>query len=120
MKARMTVAVAASIALVAAMSGCSKDSAPPAASKSASSSSSASTSATSAAPAQPADYTALLIKGTDLVAPEVFTAGEATQNPSGNPGVATAFSNPDGTHVVGDTILILPDPAAATAALEAA
>ncbi|WP_418002706.1 hypothetical protein ACNO8X_22010 [Mycobacterium sp. PDNC021] len=120
MKARMTVAVAASIALVAAMSGCSKDSAPPAASKSASSSSSSSTSATSAAPAQPADYTALLIKGADLVAPEVFTAGEATQNPSGNPGVATAFSNPDGTHVVGDTILILPDPAAATAALEAA
>ena len=122
MRTRTTVAVAASIALVVATAGCSKDAAPPAASKSATSSASASasTSATTSAPAQPVDYTGLLIKATDLVAPEEFLATPPVQNPDGKPGIATSFGNADRTHVVGDKILILPDPAAATAALEAA
>ena len=62
----------------------------------------------------------MLIKATDLVAPEVFSASAPIPNPNGNPGVAASFSNPDGTHVVGDTILILSDPAAASKALDAA
>ncbi len=111
--------VAVSAAVVLTITGCGKDSAPPAASNSATSSSAA-TSTTASPPAQPADYSALLIKATDLVAPEEFVASPPVQNPDGKPGVATSFGNADRTHVVGDTILILPDPAAATAALEAA
>jgi len=42
------------------------------------------------------------------------------QNPNGQAGVATTFSNPDGSHVIGDTILILPDPSAAASALDSA
>lgn len=118
-------AVAVSAAVILSITGCSKGSAPPAASKSATSSStstsaSTSASAASSAPAPPVDYSALLIKGTDLVAPEQFIATPPVQDPNGKPGVATSFKNADSTHVVDDTILVLPDPAAATAALEAA
>ena len=117
---RVTGAVVAiGAAVVLTITGCGKDSAPPAASNSATSAS-AVTSTTASPPAQPADYSALLIKATDLVAPEEFIASPPVQNPDGKPGVATSFGNADRTHVVGDTILILPDPAAATAALEAA
>ena len=83
-------------------------------------SSSASNSASSSAVAQPADYSNLLIKGSDINAPEVFTASPPVQNPDGKPGVATTFSNPDGSHRIVDTILILPDPSAAASALESA
>ena len=84
------------------------------------SSSSASSSASSSVSAQPADYTALLIKDTDIKAPEVFTASPPLQNPNGKAGVATSFSNPDSTHVIGDTILILPSASDAAGVLEAA
>jgi len=77
-------------------------------------------SASSSALAQPADYTALLIQATDINAPEVFTASPPLQNPNGKSGVATTFSNPDGSHLIRDTILILPDPSAAASALESA
>lgn len=135
MSAHMRVAggaVAVSAAVILSITGCSKGSAPPAASKSSTSATSATTSAststsasagaaeTSSAPAPSVDYSALLIKGTDLVAPEQFVATPPMQDPNGKPGVATSFKNADSTHVVGDTILVLPDPAAATAALEAA
>ena len=131
MSAHMRVAggaVAVSAAVILSITGCSKNSAPPAASKSSTSATSSSTStspsmsasATSSAPAPSVDYSALLIKGTDLVAPEQFVATPPVPDPNGKPGVATSFKNADSTHVVGDTILVLPDPAAATAALEAA
>ena len=84
------------------------------------SSTSSSSSASSSAQAQPADYTGLLIKATDINAPEIFTASPPMQNPNGQAGVATTFSNPDGSHVIGDTILILPDPSAAASALDSA
>jgi len=114
-------AIGASALAVLAAAGCSSDSKSKESSTSASSSAGSSASSTSSsAAAQATDYSALLIKGTDLVAPEVFSASAPTQNPNGQPGVATAFSNPDGSHVVGDTILILADPAAAASALEAA
>ncbi len=131
MSAHMRVAggaVAVGTAVILSITGCSKSSAPPAASKSSASatssststSSSASASATSSAPAPSVDYSALLIKGTDLVAPEQFVATPPIPDPNGKPGIATSFKNADSTHVVDDTILVLPDPAAATAALEAA
>jgi serine/threonine protein kinase len=79
-----------------------------------------SSTASSSAQAQPTDYTELLIKATNIDAPEVFTATPPIQNPNGKAGVATSFSNPDGTHVIGDTILVLPDPSAAASALHSA
>ncbi|MBV8349308.1 MAG: hypothetical protein JOZ49_17825 [Mycolicibacterium sp.] len=57
-----------------------------------------------------ADYTGLLIKDTDIVLPgDTFTAQPPTQNPNGQPGVATLFSNQNDTRKIGDDILILPD-----------
>jgi hypothetical protein len=41
-------------------------------------------------------------------------------NPDGQPGVTTTFSNQDRTHVIADSIQILPDPVAAAGALKAA
>ncbi|BBA88217.1 hypothetical protein NJB18091_42990 [Mycobacterium marinum] len=40
------------------------------------------------------------------------------RNPDGRPGVSTSFSNDDRSHVINDTIWVLPDPAAATSALD--
>ncbi len=66
------------------------------------------------------DYAALLIQADDINAPETFTAGPPTNNPAGQPGVTATFSNQDRTHVIVDSIQILPDPAAAVSALESA
>ncbi|MGH3971353.1 MAG: hypothetical protein ACRDTV_25460, partial [Mycobacterium sp.] len=72
------------------------------------------------AQAQPTNYARLLIRAEDINAPDTFTATPPTQNPAGKEGVSTTFKDDDGSHVIIDTILILPDPAAATAALDAA
>lgn len=52
----------------------------------------------SPAPAQPSDYTRSLIAAIDITAPEVFTAGPPVNNPNGQPGAGTSFSNQDRTH----------------------
>lgn len=70
--------------------------------------------------AQPPDYGDLLIRAADINAPESFTASPPINNPNGQPGVTTTFSNQDRTHVIVDSIQILPDPAAAVRALESA
>jgi hypothetical protein len=55
------------------------------------------------------------------VAPgDTFTAQEPTVNPNGAAGVATVFSNEADSREIGDTILVLPDAAAAAAALKGA
>lgn len=84
----------------------------------------------SSAAAQPSDYTTLLIKATDIDAPMPFVAGAPTSNPNGKPGAAITFkSQPhpedqNGVTVkdvqIVDTIQVLPDPAAATSALNSA
>jgi hypothetical protein len=66
------------------------------------------------------DYTGLLIKASDIDAPENFTATPPINNPNGQPGVTSTFSNPDHTHVIVDSIQVLPDAAAAVGALESA
>lgn len=76
--------------------------------------------ASTSAPAQPSDYTRLLIAASDINAPEVFTAGPPVNNPNGQPGASTTFSNDDRTHVITDSIQVLSDPAAAVGALESA
>jgi hypothetical protein len=113
--------VGASALVGVTVAGCNSDSkSSTAPSGSAASSTASSSSASSSAQAQPADYTELLIKATDIDAPEEFTASPPMQNPNGKAGVATSFSNPDGSHVIGDTILVLPDASAAASALDSA
>jgi hypothetical protein len=102
-------AVATTLAGVSAV-GCSSHSKP---------STARSGSATSV-PAQLNDYTALLIKASDINAPETFTASPPIKNPNGQLGVATTFSDQDRTHAIIDTIQVLPDPSAAANALKAA
>ena len=76
---------------------------------SATSAASASTPSSSST-AQPADYTALLIKASDITLPgDTFTGQPPIQNPNGQPGVAQMFSNQNDTRHIGDTVLILPD-----------
>ena len=94
--------------------GCSRKSTPSTGSRP------APTSSTSAVGAHPSDYAKLLIQATDIVAPEPFKAGPPTNNPNGQPGVATTFTTEDGIHVIHDTIQVLADGAAATNALNAA
>jgi hypothetical protein len=66
------------------------------------------------------DYTTLLIKASDIDAPEPFTASPAVKNPNGQQGAATTFSDQDHSHAIVDTIQVLPDPAAAANALDSA
>jgi hypothetical protein len=75
---------------------------------------------TASAPGQPTDYTGLLIQATDINAPLQFKGSPPTNNPNGQPGVATTFSTDDDSHLIKDTIQVLADPAAATNALNAA
>jgi hypothetical protein len=112
--------VGASALVGVTVAGCNSNSKSSTAPSGSAASTASSSSVSSSAQAKPADYTGLLIKATDINAPEVFTASPPMQNPSGNAGVATTFSNPDGSHLIGDTILILPDPSAAASALDSA
>jgi hypothetical protein len=100
------------VSLVLAADGCSN--------KPTSSTGSRGPAPTSSAAVKPADYAKLLIQATDIVAPEPFKASPPTENPNGQPGVATTFSTEDGIHVIHDTIQVLADGAAATNALNAA
>ena len=102
-------AAATALALTVTACGGGQTSAPP-----------KSGSTTSKVSAPPTDYANLLIQATDIDAPVAFTASPPTQNPNGQPGVATAFSTQDNSHVIKDTIQILADPGAATNALTAA
>ena len=82
----------------------------------ASGSSSATSSSSSAATA---DYTALLIKASDITLPgDTFAVQPPIQNPNGQPGVAQMFGNQNDTRHIGDTILILPDPDQAVSELD--
>jgi hypothetical protein len=115
--------LAAAAVLTVSMTGCggSQTSSPTKSGSGTSQAGAPSSAANSSAPGQPTtDYTNLLIQATDIDAPVPFTAGPPTQNPNGQPGVETAFSTQDGSHVIKDTIQVLADPDAATNALTAA
>ncbi|OMB96898.1 hypothetical protein [Mycobacterium colombiense] len=123
---RVALGVPLTLALAgAAVVGCGNGSKSSPATSSATTSSAASsspghTSTPTSAPAQPSDYTRLLIAAGDINAPEIFTATPPINNPNGQPGASTTFSNNDRTHVITDSIQVLPDPAAAQRALESA
>jgi hypothetical protein len=122
MKAPAKLAAAATLAVaVTSVAGCGGGSKPaPSTSKSTTSVGTSQTTAPMPVPASPSDYTGLLIKATDINAPEAFTATPPINNPNGQMGATTTFSNPDRTHVIVDSIQILPDPAAAASALQSA
>jgi hypothetical protein len=103
------LAVATALAVSAAGCGSSQTSSP-----------AKSGTTTSKATAAPTDYSNLLIQAKDIDAPVAFTGSPPTQNPNGQPGVATTFSTEDASHAIKDTIQVLADPGAATDALNAA
>jgi hypothetical protein len=69
---------------------------------------------------QISDYTQLLIKASDIKAPDPFTAGPATKNPNGQVGAMVTFTDQDHSHTIIDTIQILPDAEATATALDSA
>ena len=100
-----------------AVDGCSsKKSSTPSSSSSSSASSSTSATSSSAA-AQPTDYSALLIKASDIPG-EAFTMQPPQLNPGGKPGVAATFANQDASRTIVDTILVLPSASDAGGALD--
>lgn len=120
MKISPTLVAAVGISLAAAsVAGCSSG-AKSSSARPSSTTSVAGTSVSTPTTAQPSDYSGLLIQASDINAPEPFTATPPINNPNGQPGVTTTFSNQDRTHVIVDSIQILSDPAAAVRALKAA
>jgi hypothetical protein len=116
----VTAALATTLIGVAA-AGCGSASKPsPSPPKSATTVVFSQSAASTATSASPSDYTGLLIKASDIHAPEPFTAGVPINNPDSQPGVTTTFSNHDRTQVITDSIQILPHPVAAAGALKAA
>ena len=119
--ARITVAgwAVATIVVGTATSGCGNDhkTSSPSSSSTAAPSSTGSTTVTGPPPAQPTDYSSLLIKPSDIGG-DLTTPQPPVLNPNNATGVAQLFANADNSRRIGDTILILADPAAAAAALE--
>ena len=117
----ITGSLTAVVLIGATVVGCSTTtkSSSPSSSSAASSSSTSATAASSSFAAPAGDFTGLLIKASDINVPnDTFTAVPANPAPGGQPGVVGSFTNQAGTRVIGDTILILPDAAAATTSLE--
>jgi hypothetical protein len=110
---------AAAVVIGTSAVGCGKNTSTSTTSSS-STTSATTTKASSSPTAQAGDYTGLLIKGTDINVPgDTFTAQAPVLNPMGKQGVAVTFANQTDTRELGDTILIMPDAAAAAAALDA-
>jgi hypothetical protein len=71
----------------------------------------------SSAAAQPGDYSTLAIHPNDVTDSMAYSAAAPIESPNGQPGVTEVYTHRDGSRQITDTILILPDPPAATAAL---
>jgi len=111
MRIPLTVVAATAItASLVGMSACGNDS---------KSSAPSSGSSTTAHPVI-SDYTTLLIKPSDIKAPDAFTAGPPTKDPNGQQGATITFTDQDHSHAIIDTIQILPDIEAAASALDSA
>jgi len=112
--------VAAVTVVVVSIAGCGGSSKPTAESSSSSTSAESSAPAPNSAQPEPGDYERLLIKATDIEAPMAFTAAPPVSNPNGKEGAAVTFSGPENSRTIIDTVLVFPDAAAATSALDAA
>ena len=69
------------------------------------------------AAAQPDDYGAILVSPNVITDSNAYTAGPPTSNPNGQPGVTTVYTHRDNTRQITNTLLVLSDPQAATAAI---
>ena len=72
------------------------------------------------AAAQPGDYSALPVDPNLITDSLAYSAAPAVFNPNGQPGIETVYTHRDGSRTITSTILVLPDAAAATAALDGA
>jgi hypothetical protein len=108
----MAAAIVASALTGASVAGCS--------SHSKSSTPASGSPTTSTTHVQAGDYISLLIKASDIDAPEPFTASPPVNNPNGQQGATTTFTDSDHSHTIVDTIQVLPDPAAAANELDSA
>ena len=71
------------------------------------------------AAADPVDYTLLLINPNDVTDSMAYSAAAPVQNPNNQQGVSAVYSHRDGTRQITETVLVLPDAAAAAAAMNA-
>jgi hypothetical protein len=109
----IAAAVAAVTVTAASVAGCSSHS-------KSSTPASGPTSSSATHAAQSGDYTTLLIKASDINAPDAFTASPPVNNPNGQQGATTTFTDQDHSHTIIDTIVVALDPAAAANELDSA
>ena len=69
------------------------------------------------AAAAPGDYSTLPVDPNVVTDSTAYSAAAPILNPNGQPGVTAVYTHRDGTRQITNTILILPDAASATAAL---
>jgi hypothetical protein len=67
--------------------------------------------------AAPGDYGTLPVNPNDVTDSTAYAVASSVQNPNGQPGVTAVYTHRDGSRQITETILVLPDPAAAAAAL---
>jgi len=119
----ITGLAAATIVVGGAVAGCGNRHTAPAPSSTSSPTTSSTaptdtTSVTNPAPGQqPMDYSALLIKASDI-GPDITTPQPPVLNPNNAPGVAQLFTNADNSRRIGDFILIFADPPTAATGVE--
>ncbi|MET0703507.1 MAG: hypothetical protein ABWY93_28010 [Mycobacterium sp.] len=66
------------------------------------------------------DYSAILVHPNDVTDSTAYSAGPPIQNPDGQPGAQEVYTHRDGSRTITDTVWVLSDPEAATAAVNAA
>jgi hypothetical protein len=72
------------------------------------------------AAAQPGDFSTLPVDPNLITDSLAYNAAPPVFNPDGQPGVEAVYTHRDGSRQITSTILVLPDPQAATAALDGA
>jgi hypothetical protein len=70
------------------------------------------------ATADPGAYGYLPVDPNVITDSTAYAVTQTTANPNGQPGIETVYSHRDNSRTITDTILVLPDPAAAAAALQ--
>jgi hypothetical protein len=71
------------------------------------------------AAADPTDYSALLVNPNDVTDSTAYSASAPVQNPNNQQGVSAVYTHRDSTRQITETVLVLPDAAAATGAMNA-
>jgi hypothetical protein len=72
------------------------------------------------AAAQSGDFSTLPVDPNLITDSQAYNAAPAVFNPNGQPGIETVYTHRDGSRTITTTVLVLPDAAAATGALDGA